>query len=170
MKNGVVAVLLVVAILAGAGAGFFTGSSNAHTTTVTATATETTVVTTTATTTVQGNCSPLGGSSIAVPVGFDITVSYEGDWRLSIATFAANSTNASLLDSTCYTEGSGTTTFYVSLANYTGGWNTVVALAHKFGANGTLTVSASIGSETNSSSTNLSYGSAITTLSFRFPT
>jgi len=169
MRDGVVASLLVVAILAGAGAGFFTGSSTTHTTTVTTTATETTMMTTTATTTIQGNCSPLDGSSIALPVGFRVTVSYEGNWGLSIVTFAANSTSASALDSTCYSEGSGTTTFYVSLANYTGGWNTLVALAHKFGSNGTLTVSANIGNETNSSSTTQSYGSATTTLSFRLP-
>jgi hypothetical protein len=168
MRNEVIFTLLVVAILAGAGAGFFTGSSNTHATTITTTSTETTIMTTTATPIIQGNCSPLGGSSIALPVGFRVTVSYEGDWSVSIATFAAKSTNAGDFFSACSSTGAGTTTFYVGLANYTGGWNTILAMAHKFGSSGNLTVTASIGNETSSSSTARPYGSATTTLSFNF--
>ena len=169
MRNVVVAALLVVAILVGAGVGYLFGNLNERTVTSTfstVSTTTTTVVTTATTTVVLGTCSPLGGiPPFPLPVGVRVTVSYEGNWSVSIATFAARTVNGSGFLLACQSEGKGTTTFYVELANYTG-WNTVLATAHKVGSNGTLTVSAAIGNETSSNSTTQPYGSVITTLSF----
>jgi hypothetical protein len=168
MKSGVVAALLVVAILVGAGAGYLFGNVNERTVTsfFTVSTTTITLVTTTTTTVMLGTCSPIGGiPPFPLPVGFHVTVSYEGNWSVAIATFAAKTVNGSGFVSACESLGNGTTTFYVGLANYTG-WNSVLAMAHKFGSNGTLTVDAAIGNETSSNSTTQPYGSAITILSF----
>ena len=169
MKNGVIATLLVAAMLVGAGAGYLSGNANGRTVTSTFSTVSTataTLVTTTTTTVVLGTCSPVGGiPPFPLPVGFRVTVSYEGNWSVSIATFAAKVVNGTGFFSACESEGNGTTAFYVGLANYTG-WNTVLAMAHKSGSNGTLTVSAAIGNETSSDSTSLPYGSALTTLTF----
>jgi len=175
MRSGVVSILVVIFVVAAATGGYLVGETSQRITTLvstsTALSTTTATVATTTFTTIQGTCSPLSGSPepVAIPVGFRVTVSYEGNWSVSIATFAAKSVNASAFSSACYSSGDGTTTFYVGLANYVSGWNTVLALAHKFGTNGTLTVSANIGNETNSSSTAQSYGSAVTTLSISAP-
>jgi len=172
-----VASLLVVAILAGAGAGYLVGNANERTVNSTSTlsvvSTSTAFSTTTTTvTTTEGSCFSLNSASGAqsLPVGFHVTVSYAGEWSISIATFSSKPINESAFWLACYSEGSGTATFYVGLANYVGGWNTVVATARAFGSNGTLTVSANIGNATNSSSTTQSSNIAVTTMSFREPT
>jgi len=144
MRNGVVAALLVVAILVGAGVGYFEGLAASQSS--------------------LGGCTPWGSLSGLIPAGVNVTISYQGDWRLAIAEFGSNQTRASALDSVCYYEGNGNTSFYVSIANYQG-WNTVVASAHKFGAGGTLTVTVMFrGSSTNS--TTSAYGTATTSFSF----
>jgi len=85
---------------------------------------------------------------------------------LAIAEFGSNQTRASALNSVCYFEGSGKISFYVSLANYQG-WNTVVALAHKFGgAGGTLAVTVMFGGSSSTNSTTSAYGDASTSFSF----
>jgi len=174
MRKGTVAALVLVLVVTAAAGGYVAGETNQHVTTMVSTSTAlsttmTTVTTTTVTTVtgVQGACSPLSGfSAIPIPVGFDVNVSYVGNWSVSIATFAAKSIDASGFSYACSSMGNGTTTFYVGLANYTGEWNTVLVMGHKFGSSGTLTVSASIGNETSSNRTSQPYGSAFTTLSF----
>lgn len=142
-------ILIVVILLIGAGIGYFADSTLSGTSTKT------------------DSCSTLSSlRNVAIPAGFEPTVSYQGEWRVSIATFAAKADNVSALTYVCTYLGSGTETFYVGLANYLGGWNTMVVLAHKLGSTGTLSVQASMGNETSTKSTTLAYGSAVVTVSF----
>ncbi|MDG6907210.1 MAG: hypothetical protein JRN20_15660 [Nitrososphaerota archaeon] len=147
MKRQVTLVLIVVALLVSAGIGYF-GSGVLNKT---------------------DSCTTLSSlRNVSIPVGFEPTVSYKGEWRVSIATFAAKADNASALTYVCTYVGSGSNTFYVGLANYLGGWNTMVVLAHKLGSNGALSVEASIGNQTSTNSTTQAYGSAVVTVSFYF--
>ena len=151
MKGRLSLVLMVVGLLVGVGIGYFANSTLNGTTTKTE------------------SCTTLSSlQNVASPVGFEPTVSYQGEWRVSIATFAAKADNVSALTYVCTYVGSGTETFYVGLANYLGGWNTMVVLAHKLGSSGTLTMSASFGNQTSTNSTTQAYGSAVITLSFDF--
>ena len=171
MKGQVASIFIVVALLIGAGIGYFGDSAlNHNPTTVTSTSLNyTTTTRTLSTATVTDSCYTLSSlANVAIPVGLEPTVSYEGGWSVSMATFSAKSTNASALAYTCNYEGNGTVTFYVPLANYLGGWNTLVVLAHKFGSNGTLTVHASGGNQTVTNSTTQSQGSVTLTLTFYF--
>jgi hypothetical protein len=171
MRNGAVAVVVILLVIVSAVAGYTLSVVNQHTSTMTTTTfttnQHTSTITTTISTTNQNSCTPVSSlPDMFVPVGFLVTVSYDGNWSLSIASFASKVVNANAFSGACYYEGSGTMTFYVGLADYLGGWSTVVVLAHKFGSNGTLTASASIGDEANSNSTTQSYGSVIATISF----
>ena len=151
MIKGRLLILIVVALLVGAGVGFFANS------TLNGTATKT------------QSCTTLSSlQNGAIPVGFEPTVSYQGEWRVSIASFAGKADNVSALAYVCTYIGSGTETFYVSLANYLGGWNTFVVLGHKLGSNGTLTLHASFGNQTSTNSTTQAYGTAVVTISFYF--
>lgn len=148
MKRQLALILIVVALLVGVGIGYFANSALNGTNTKTA------------------SCNTLSSlPNVAIPAGFEPTVSYRGEWRVSIATFAAKADNVSALTYVCSYVGSGTQTFYVGLANYLGGWNTMVVLAHKLGSSGTLTLHASFGNQTSTNSTTLAYGSAVITLS-----
>jgi len=150
MRNSLVVAVILVLVAAGGGAGYYFGAQQSNTANI-------------------GSCSPLpaqDGASATI-AGFHVTVSYDGSWRLTVATFASKVIDANALFSTCIYEGSGTMTFYVGAANYSG-WSTLVALGHKFGSNGTLTVTANLGNVTGSNSTTQSYGSATTTISFDF--
>lgn len=152
MKGKVSLILIVVALLVGVGIGYFGNNALNGTTTTQADA-----------------CTPLSSfQNVAIPVGFEPIVTYDGQWRVSIATFAGKSNNVSALTYVCTYYGSGIETFYVGLANYSGGWNTMVVLGHKFGSSGTLTVQASNGNETITNSTTQDYGSAEITVSFYF--
>src|SRR6266568_3656124 len=145
MRNWVMATLLALVVAVSAGVGYFVGSTS-HSST--------------------GRCTPVGSIAGSIPAGVDVTVSYQSDWRLAIAEFASNQTRASTLDSVCNYEGSGTTSFYVSIANYQG-WNTVVASAHKFGgAGGTLTVTVMFGGSSSTNSTTSAYGTVTVSFSF----
>ncbi|HEV2137847.1 MAG TPA: hypothetical protein VGR53_03330 [Nitrososphaerales archaeon] len=145
MTRRTVAALLILAVVVAGGVGYFVGSSSQPS---------------------LGRCAPWGSLRGFMPAGVNVTVAYQGNWRLSIAEFASNQTKASVLDSVCYYEGSGTISFYVSIANYQG-WNTILALAHKYGTVGTLTVTIVAGpSERSLNSTASSYGEASTSLSF----
>lgn len=149
MKGRLSLVLIVVGLLVGVGIGYFANSTLNGTTTKTE------------------SCTTLSSlRNVAIPVGFEPTVSYQGEWRVSIATFAAKADNVSALTYVCTYVGSGTETFYVGLANYLGGWNTMVVLAHKLGSSGTLTTRASFGNQTSTNSTTQAYGSAVVTESF----
>ena len=146
MRRRTAAAFLLVGILVGAGVGYLVGLETSQSG--------------------LGRCTPLGSLSGLMPAGVIVTVSYQGNWRLAIAEFRSNQTTASTLYSVCYYEGSGTTSFYVSIANYQG-WNTVIALAHKWGTNGTLVVTVAAGAlSRNSNNTALSYGDASTSLHF----
>ena len=112
MRNGTVAALPVVAILAGAGAGYLAGRAANQSS--------------------LGRCTPMGSLGGLILAGVNVTVSYQEDWRLAIAEFGSNQTKASALDSVCYHEGNGNVSFYVSIAKYQG-WNTVVASATNSG-------------------------------------
>jgi hypothetical protein len=150
MRKVMVAILMVILIAVSAATGYSLGTASQNTTN-------------------PSSCSPLPASrgASASIVGFHVTVSYGGSWRLTIATFASKVVEANTFFDACVYYGSGTMSFYVAAANYLG-WNTLVALAHKFGSNGTLTVTANLGPVTGSNSTTQSYGSAITTISFNF--
>lgn len=151
MKGHVSLILIVVVLLAGVGIGYFGNTALNHTSTRT------------------DSCATLSSlRKVSIPVGFEPTVSYEGKWSVSIATFAARADNASALTYVCTYAGSGTETFYVSLANYLGGWNTIVVLAHKLSSSGTLSVQASMGNQTSTNSSTQAYGSAVVTVSFYF--
>lgn len=144
MKNRVIAALLAVLVVVSGALGYWIGQYN------------------------QPNPGPcLVGRSVqgAVPAGATLSVSYESNWRLSFAEFASNQTKASALSYVCYYEGSGTTSFYVSYANYQG-WNTILALAHKLGTTGTLTLNVAGGGSSSVNSTALSYGDASIAISF----
>lgn len=144
MKGRDSLVLIVVALLVGVGIGYFGSGISTQT----------------------EPCTTLSSlQNAASPVGFEPTVSYPGDWRVSIATFAAKSDDVSALTYVCTYNGSGTETFYVGLANLSG-WNTMVVLGHKFGSSGTLTLQASIGDQTSTNSTTQAYGSTVVTTSF----
>ncbi len=145
MRNRTLATLLVVGILAGAGVGYLVCLEKSQSS--------------------LGLCTPFGSLSGSIPAGINITVSYQGDWRLAVAEFNSGQTKASTLNSVCYYEGSGTVSLYVSIANF-GGWNTVYALAHKWGTTGTLTVIVMAGPSMSSNSTVSSYGDASTSISF----
>ena len=147
MRNRTIAALLVVSIIASTVAGYFVG------------------LTTQSNQANPGRCTPSGSLQGPIPAGVNVAVSYQGNWRLSIAEFDSNRTTASALHYVCYYDGSGTTSFYVSYANYQG-WNTIFALAHKYGTSGTLTVTAAVPSISSSNSTASSYGDASTSISF----
>jgi hypothetical protein len=145
MKGRLSLTLIVVALLVGVGIGYFGSGISTQT----------------------EPCTTLSSlPNVPGPVGFEPTVSYQGEWRVSIATFAAKSDNVSALTYVCTYKGSGTETFYVSLANYSGGWNTMVVLGHKFGSSGALTLQVSIGNQTSTNSTTQAYGSTVITTSF----
>lgn len=171
MRKGTVAILLVASLMVGVGAGYLGNGAPSHTitkTVISTTISQTMVATTLtiATATVTDSCYTQASlDSLFIPAGFLPTVSYEGEWIVSIATFAANSTNASALAYVCSYEGSGTTAFYVPLTNDLGGWSTIVILAHKYGSNGTLTADVSYADLTNTNSTTQPYGSVVVTLS-----
>lgn len=149
MKRRLALALLVVAVLIGVGIGYFANTALNVTKT--------------------DSCTTLSSlQHVAIPIGFEPQVSYQGDWRVSIATFAGKADNVSALSYVCTYYGSGSETFYVHLANYLGGWNTMVVLAHKFSTGGTLSVEASMGNETSTNSTSQSYGSAVITISYHF--
>ena len=151
VKGRLSLILIVVALLVGLGIGYFGNSVLNGTSTKT------------------DSCTTLSSlRGVLIPVGFEPQVSYQGEWRVSIATFAAKSNNVSALTYVCTYDGSGTETFYVGLANYLGGWNTMVVLANKLGASGTLTLQANMGNETITNSTTQAYGSAVGTVSFYF--
>lgn len=145
MRRRTIASLLIVALATGAGAGYAFGLTTQ--------------------TSFSGRCTPWGNLRGFTPAGINVTVSYQGNWRLTIAEFASNQTRASTLDSACYYEGSGTMSFYVSIANYQG-WNTIIALAHKWGTSGTLTITVAVGPSRSTNSTASPYGDATTSLSF----
>ena len=145
MRNWVKATLLALFVAVSGGVGYFVGSTSQSST---------------------GRCTPVGSIGGSSPAGVDVTVSYQSDWRLAIAEFASNQTRASTLDSVCSYEGSGDTSFYVSIANYQG-WNTVIASAHKFGgAGGTLTVTVMFGGSSSTNSTTSAYGTVTVSFSF----
>lgn len=151
MKRRDSLVLIVVALLIGVGIGYFANA------TLNGSATKT------------QSCTTLSSlRKVAIPVGFEPKVSYQGEWRVSIATFAAKANDVSALTYVCTYLGSGTETFYIGLANYLGGWNTMVVLAHKLGSSGTLTLHASFGNQTSTNSTAQAYGSVVVTVSFYF--
>lgn len=153
VKGRVSLILVVIALLVGVGIGYFANSTLSRTTT----------------TQTEGICTPLSSlRGVVIPIGFEPTISYQGQWSMSIATFAAKSNDSSALTYVCTYLGSGTMTFYVGLANYLGGWNTMVVLGHKGGSNGTLTLQASISNESSTNSTTQAYGSAVITVSFYF--
>ncbi len=149
MKGRVSLVLIVIALLVGVGIGYYGNTAlNGGTT---------------------ESCSTLSSlRNAASPVGFEPTVTYQGEWRVSIATFAAKSDNVTALTYVCTYVGSGTETFYVGLANYLRGWNTLVVLGHKLGSSGTLTLQGSFGNQTSTNCTTQAYGSAVITVSFYF--
>ena len=147
--------LVVVAVLASGGAGYLLGLANQP---VQGSQTR------------AGECTTWGSlantySSAVIPVGANITVSYPGNWRLTVAEFASSQTKASAMTSVCYYEGSGRVSFYLSYANYLGA-NTILALAHKWGTNGTLTLTVSAGPSSASNSTSQAYGDASASVSF----
>ena len=148
MRNRTIVALLVASILTSAvtsaGVGYLIGLSNQPS---------------------LGRCTPTGTVQGSIPAGAGVEVSYQGNWRLSVVEFGSNQTTASALDYVCYYEGSGTTSFYVSYANYQG-WNTILALAHKWGTAGNLTLTVlGAGPSSSTNSTASPYGDASTSLS-----
>lgn len=174
LSSQVTAILAIVALIVGAALGYSAAPVNTLTTTTTTTITQTNAVTTiqyssSTTITATDSCGTLSSlATLVIPVGFEPTVSYQGTWSVNIATFAAQSDNASALSYVCTYDGNGTTTFYVPLANYLGGWNTLVVAGHKSGSNGTLTLSASMGNQTATESTSQPYGRVVLTLSWYY--
>ena len=164
-------VIIVLLIIASAFGGYEVGTFNqktAHVTTVTATfySLKTSTITET------NSCNTLSSEANTTfyypPLGFESTVAYQGNWSVSIATFASQTFNASALAYVCTYNGSGTETFSVGLTNYLGGWSTIVVLAHKLNPNGTLSVQASIGNQTDANYTTQTDDTVLATLSYYF--
>jgi hypothetical protein len=156
MRNGVVASLLVIAMLAGAGAGYFIGSQR--------------VAATTYTTFVSCPQSkpgpPLTAYTTGPPIGpiFRVEFSYQGPWNATVSTYSALATSPAYLLSSCHYGGSGTAYVYVVPPN-PNGEQTVVGVAHKLdSSNGNLTVTVLYGAYPRSNSTTLPFGSAMTSV------
>ena len=150
MRSGVVAVLLVVAILAGAGVGYLVGSQE--------------IAMNTITTTITGSC-PSATTEEYTPSGFRAEVSYQGPWNATISTYSAFATTPAYLLSTCHYGGNGTAYVYVASPN-PNGEQTVLGAAHKLDSSGgNLTVTVTYGDASRSNSTTLPLGSAVTFVS-----
>ena len=164
MRNGTIAALLVVGILAGAGAGFFVGattssptftstSTSVQTTTITLTRTTTAIAQTSSTSTCSGY--PPGGDCIApYSYTFTISVNYNGPWKMSYH----GETNVGEANETMITGNRTGNGFYstpVTLAGLNDEWLTLCAQAQKLDAsNSTLILTV-----TGSNETSLPYGS-----------
>jgi hypothetical protein len=149
MRSGVVAVLLVVAILAGAGVGYLVGSQE--------------IAMNTITTTITGSC-PSATTEEYTPSGFRAEVSYQGPWNATISTYSAFTTTPAYLLMTCHYGGSGTAYIYIPSLD-PNGLQTVVGAAHKLDSgNGTLTVTVTYGGLSRYNSTALPFGSTTSQL------
>ena len=139
MKNSVVAVLLVLAILAGAGAGYLLGSQKITTTT-------STIQCPTASTQVYSS-------------DFGVEISYQGPWNATISTYPAFATTPATLLMTCHYRGSGFA--YVGVASPNpNGEQTVVGSATKLdSSDGNMTVTVAYGAASRSNSTTFAFGS-----------
>ena len=159
MRKGVVAVLLVVAILAGAGAGYYVDAINRSATTTVLTATSFITpsgYTYTSTTTVTTTCSgyPPGGNCITTySYTFTVTVNYTGPWKLSYQGYnslgRANPTNVSGSYS-----GTGINSTTIALSGLNNNGLTLCAQVQKLdGSNGVLILTV-----TGHNETSLPYG------------
>jgi len=157
MKNGAIAVLLVVAILAGAVAGYLVSSQEIAMRTVTTTVT-----------TSCPNPSPNvlgGGGGNATINAFLVSVSFQGQWSAVVTTYSALQTTLAYLHSTCDYAGSNTALIYLNPWN-SGGEQTVMVTAYKLDSSGgNLTVTVAYGAASRSNSTTLPFGSAKTFIS-----
>jgi len=146
MRNGTVAVLLVVAILASVGAGYFIGSTSQR----------------------QNTLASCPKATAQYGSGdFVVEVSYQGPWNATVSTYSAFATAPAYLLSACQYGGNGTA--YVSVASPNpNGEQTVLVTAHKLdSSNGNLTVTVTYGGTPpgRSNSTTLPFGSAMTFVS-----
>ena len=145
MRNEVIVILLVVAILAGAGAWYLIGSQKIATTT----------------STVQ--CPT--ASTQEYSSDFDVEISYQGPWNATVSTYSAFATTPAYLLLTCHYGGSGTAYIGVSSPN-PNGEQTVMGAAHKLdSSNGNMTVTVTYGAGSRSNSTTSPFGSAMTFVS-----
>jgi hypothetical protein len=145
MKDGVIATLLVVAMVAGAGVGYLISSRG--------TAMNTT------TTTITASC-PSATTEEYTPSGFRVGVTYQGPWNATVSTFSTPATTPGYLLSSCRYGGIGTAYVYVPSLDLNG-LQTVVGTAHKLDSgNGTLTVTVTYGGLSRYNSTTLPFGSA----------
>jgi len=144
MRNGVVAALLVVAILVGAGAGYLVSSRE--------------IAMNTVTTTITGSCPKANAQHGSGD--FEVEVSYQGPWNATVSTYSAFNTTPAYLLSACQYGGIGTA--YVSVASPNpNGEQTVVGAAHKLdSSNWNLTVTVTYGAGSRSNSMTLPFGLA----------
>jgi hypothetical protein len=144
MRNEMAAIVIIVALIAGAGAGYFGGAANSVTTT------QTSITTTTATITVGQNCSessPLPVLPDPTNQGYSWSVNYTGQWR---ATVVGITGNGSLALDQCY-RGNGTGYVYTPDWSATGGTTLSVRASKTDTGTGTLTLA--LNGLTNSTST-----------------
>jgi len=145
MRNGVIMVLLVLAILTGAGAGYLLGNRKIVTTTVTV------------------SCP--SATTEEYSGDFEVEVSYQGPWNANVSTYSAFATTPEYLIWTCHYAGSGTA--YISIASPNHNREqTVFCAAHKLDpSGGNLTVTVTYGAGFRSNSTTLPFGSTMTFVS-----
>jgi hypothetical protein len=139
MRNSEVAVLLVLAILAGAGAGYFVGSQKITTTT----------------STIQ--CP--SATTQAYSSDFGVEISYQGPWNATIGTYSAFATTPATLLLACHYRGSGFAYVGVASPNPNGEQTVVGAVRKLDSSNGNLTVTVTYGAVSRSNSTTFAFGS-----------
>ena len=149
MRNGAIASLLVIAILAGAGVGYLVGRQE--------------IAMKTVTTTITGTC-PKATAQFGSG-DFVVEVSYQGPWNATVSTYSAFETAPAYRLSACQYGGVGTA--YVNVASPNpSGEQTVLVAAHKLdSSDGNLTVTVTYGAGSRSNTTTSPFGSAMTLIS-----
>ena len=159
MRQGILALIMAILLVAGLAVGYIGGVANRQTTTATVTAT-------TVTTTTNVVCSALFVQNPEEgKTDFTVEVSFQGQWNATVKTYSAFETTPAYLHTTCDYYGNGAATIYVVPWN-PNGEQTVMVTANKLASgDGNLTVSVGWGEAFRSNSTTSPYGSTTTSIS-----
>jgi hypothetical protein len=152
MRQGVLALIIVILLVAGLAVGYIGGIANRQTVTTTVT----NAVTTTQTISSPAVCvlNPEEGTNY-----FTVEVSFQGEWNATIKTYSAFETSPTYLRTTCHFPGSNTGYIYITQWNPNGEQTVVVTAGKLDSGDGNLTVSVGWGEAFRSNSTVLPYGS-----------
>lgn len=148
MRQGILALVVAVVLVAGLGVGYIGGVANRQT-----------VTTTTTLSCPTASPNVLGGGGSGAPAAFLVTVAFQGQWNAVVTTYSAFQTTLAYLHSTCDYAGSNNAYVYVNPWN-SNGEQTVKVTAYKLDSgNGNLTVSVGYGAALRSNSTVSPFGS-----------